>query len=162
MPRPKDKKFLTTEDQERIDDVRLARQNNRLKNKNRRKNKLRRILPVRPQNKEGRFQQKLQASNRAFDRLQTREAPTENNPDRLLLPKTLSGLGGGGRRSRQVARAEIKDIKWAAKNAGPIVDREVRQPYKSGGTKKKKKKALKKATAVYRNGGFIEPPIEQI
>lgn len=160
MPRPKDKKFLTTEDQERIDDVRLARQNNRLLKKSQRKSKLRTTLNMRPQNRNGRFQQKLQASNRAFDRLQTRESPTERNPDRRLLPKTLSGLGGGGRRSRQVARAEIKDIKWAAKNAGPILEREVRQPYKSGGTKKKK--ALKKATATYRNGGFIEPPIEYI
>ena len=80
-PRPKDKKFLTTEDQERIDDIKLARQNNRLINKNQRKNKLRRLLPIKPQNRKGRFQQKLQAANRAFDRLQTRESPTESNPD---------------------------------------------------------------------------------
>ena len=159
MPRPKDKKFLTTEDQERIADIKLARQSNRLTRKNSRKVKLRQFLPIKPQNKKGRFQQKRNAASLAVDALQTRSSPTENNPDRMLLPKTLQGLTGR-RGNRKVARQAIKDIKWAAKNAGPIVDREVRQPYKSGGTKKKK--ALKKATAIYKSGGFLEPPTEEI
>ena len=164
MPRPKDKKFLTTEDQERIADIKLARQSNRLNRKHSRKTKLRQLLPIKPQNKKGRFQQKRNAASLAVDALQTRSSPTENNPDRMLLPKTLQGLTGR-RGNRKVARNAIKDIKWAAKNAGPIKDRgTVSQggtvSFKKGGAKKKK--ALKKATAVYRNGGFIEPPIEEI
>ena len=166
MPRPQDKKYLTTEDQERIDNVKLAKQNYRLGRKNTRKVRRRQRHPImKPQNTKGRFQQKRRAVGAAVDALQTVHAPLDSMPDRMRLPKTLSGLTGGGsrgnrRKSRKVARAEIKDIKWAAKNAGPIVDREVRQPYKSGGTKKKK--ALKKATAAYKSGGFLEPPIEEI
>lgn len=164
MPRPKDKKFLTTEDQERIDDIRLAKQSFRLNEKNNRKIKLRQLLPIRPQNKKGRFQQKRNAVSLAVDALQTRPSPTESNPDRMLLPKTLQGLTGR-KGNRKVARQAIKDIKWAARNAGPIKDRGVVEDgdtvmFKKGG--KKKKKALKKATAIYRSGGFIEPPIEEI
>ena len=161
MPRPKDKKFLTTEDQERIDDIKLAKQNNRLRTKNARKIKLRKFLPVRPQNKKGRFQQKLQASSRAVDALQTRAVPTESSPDRLLLPKNLQGLTGGGRGGRKVAREAIRDIRQSARDLGPISQRPDAS-FKKGGTKKKKKKALKKATAMYKSGGFLEPPTEQI
>ena len=169
MPRPKDKKYLTTENQEHIDALKLARKSFRLNNKNSRKIGRRQTLSkfelsIKPQNRKGTFTQKRLAASNALDSLQTR---TSTNGKTKILPKNLIGLGGGGRRSRKVMRDAIKDVKYFAKEAGPIKDRGVIEDgdtvsFKEGGTKKKKKKALKKATAMYKSGGFLEPPTEEI